>query len=128
MRTLAIAFLSFCILSLAPSADAARKLRQAQPIDQDLRLVVITAPGCVYCRLFRQDIAPTYESSKHGSKVPLVYIDVNEEAANALALKGPIQVVPTIVLVDGNREISRINGFIGRSNFFMAFKHMLARY
>jgi thioredoxin-related protein len=35
--------------------------------------------------------------------------------------------VPTTVLMQNNREVGRIPGYLGLENFFHAFNHLLAR-
>jgi len=127
MRRLFLIIFTLCAMAIPPGANAARNQSSLHPTAHTLRLVVMTAPGCVYCAQFQKDIEPSYEKSSHSSQIPLIYIDINDEAAKDLALKGPIQVVPTVVLMDGNRELSRISGYLGPFNFFKAFKHMLAK-
>jgi len=127
MRRFLLTIITLCTMAIPPSADAARNESPLHEATHTLRLVVLIASGCVYCAQFRKDIEPSYKKSPHNSQIPLIYIDINDEAAEDLALKGPIQVVPTVVLMDGNRELSRISGYIGPFNFFKVFKHMLAK-
>ena len=91
-----------------------------------LEIVVLEERGCAYCNHFRKVIDPVYRTSKHAAHIPLVYMDVNGAAAQNLDLSGPIHMVPTIVVLDGRKEIGRIPGLVGNQEFFRVINNILA--
>ena len=128
MRRIAVLLVALATLLAPPMVQAARDLNTTpKPTTQTLRLVVMTAPGCIYCGLFRRDVQPSYETSPHGAEIPLNYIDINDDAADKLELKSPIEIVPTVVLLEGNKEVGRIPGYVSPENFFHAFNYLLAQ-
>lgn len=120
--TLALAFLF--MFSLAPG-HAARPIETGSLPETDLELVVLELDNCIYCGLFRRDALPMYQASVRAQKVPIRFLDLNDKAADELGLDGPVTVVPTVVLMKGNREIGRVPGYIGPENFFHAVNHMI---
>ena len=91
-----------------------------------LEIVVLEARGCVYCGHFRKVIGSVYETSKHARYIPLAYMQVDDEGAVALELAKPIQIVPTVVVIDGREEIGRIPGYVGKREFFHLIDQILA--
>jgi hypothetical protein len=128
-RVLAVAAAAVLAL-LAPLAAsyAARDLASlaTPPPPSDLQLVVIEVPGCIYCRIFRRDVLPGYEASPRAREVPLRFVDLNEPGADGLELSAPITIVPTVLLVEGTREVGRITGYTGPENFFHSVNYMLS--
>lgn len=91
-----------------------------------MELVVMEAPGCTYCTLFRRDVLPSYETSERAKDVPIRFVDINDEAADALGLDGPVDVVPTFVVLKNNKEVGRIPGYTGPEIFFHTINYLLA--
>lgn len=120
--TLAMAFL---LMSPLVPGHAARPIETGSLPESDLELVVLELDNCIYCGLFRRDALPMYQASVRAQKVPIRFLDLNDKSADDLGLDGPITVVPTVVLMKGNREIGRVPGYIGPENFFHAVNHMI---
>ena len=93
----------------------------------NLQLIVLEAPGCIYCNLFRRHVVPAYNTSPKSRDVPLKFIDLNDKAYDELGLDSPVDMVPTAVLLQNNREVGRIPGYMGPENFFHAINHLMAR-
>lgn len=123
----ASATLIMALLLMAPfmPGHAARPLETGALPESDLELVVLELENCTYCGLFRRDALPLYQASGRAQKVPIRFLDLNDRAADDLDLDGPVTVVPTVVLMKGNREIGRVPGYIGPENFFHAVNHMI---
>jgi thioredoxin-related protein len=92
----------------------------------DLEIVVVEAPGCIYCNLFRSDVWPFYESSQHAKTVPMRFADINSDAIEELGLAGPIDSVPTALVLRQNMEVGRIPGYAGPESFFHSIDRLLA--
>lgn len=118
----------------APRAEAARDADTApnstitgeQPAS-NLQLVVLEAPGCTYCSMFRRYVVPAYQTSPKSRTLPLKFIDLNDKAYDDLGLDSPVDMVPTTVLMQNNREVGRIPGYVGPENFFHAVNHLMGR-
>ncbi|MGE0024530.1 MAG: thioredoxin family protein [Hyphomicrobium sp.] len=113
--------------AIAPSLDAAT-LREAEagiPAPTGIELIAFEAPGCIYCPVFRRDVAPSYAASKTGKEAPLRFVDVNDPAAESFHLAGPVRMVPTVVLVRDGVEIGRINGYVGREGMHRLLEGLL---
>ncbi len=110
----------------APASYAALDFTNPAEAPSDLEIVVVEAPGCIYCHLFRRDVWPTYEHSQRAKSVPMRFADLNSEDVDALALDGPIESVPTILVVRQNKEVGRIPGYVGPESFLHSIDRLLA--
>jgi hypothetical protein len=90
-----------------------------------LELIVLEAPGCLYCSIFRRDVLPSYTASPRAQTMPMRFLDLNDEAADKLNLTEPVNIVPTVVLMYDHKEIGRIPGYVGPENFFHSINFML---
>lgn len=73
--------------------------------------------GCPWCRAWDREVGPVYGKTDLGRRIPLRMVDLDRERP-AAALKSPIIYTPTFVLVEGGREIGRIEGYPGDSFFW----------
>lgn len=96
-------------------------------LDTSLQIVVLETEDCIYCSLFRRNVVPVYETSPKGRDVPIKFVDMNDKAYDQLGLDSPVDMVPTAVLMQNNREVGRIPGYVGPENFFHAINHLLSR-
>jgi|CXWK01.1.fsa_nt_gi thioredoxin-related protein len=88
-------------------------------------LVVMEADGCTYCSLFRRDVLPSYKNSERAKDVPIRFVDVNDVPASKIELETPIDIVPTFVVLKGNKEVGRIPGYTGPENFFHTINYII---
>ncbi len=118
--------LLFLSLTLAPIAASRADIDTESPIpNSPLELVVVEAEGCIYCKLFRRDVLPTYEASDQAKDMPVHFVDINDIDANHLDFKTEVDIVPTFVVVKSHREVGRISGYIGPENFFHSISYLL---
>jgi hypothetical protein len=118
------AILAAIALVLAPvRLDAARG--PDAPAPGRLELVVIEVAGCTVCQLVRVHIQPAYEQSARAREVPMRYVDITHIDETTIGLRERVATVPTIVLMRDGREVDRISGYTGPSNFFAALTHMI---
>jgi thioredoxin-related protein len=122
-----LAVVCVCVAVLVPAASRAA-LDFSSPADaaSDLEIVVVEAPDCIYCHLFRRDVWPFYENSQRAKKVPMRFADLNSETMGDLDLAAPIESVPTAILLQQNKELGRIPGYVGPENFFHTIDRLLA--
>lgn len=132
MATLVVSVVltSFTVPQANAAHDAAIETTAAITGEQsatNLQLVVLEAPGCIYCNLFRRYVVPAYETSPKSRSIPMKFIDLNDKAYDDLGLDSPVDMVPTTILMHNNREVGRIPGYLGPENFFHAVNHLMAR-
>ena len=92
----------------------------------NMQLVMMQAPGCIYCTIFRRDVLPSYEVSERGKDLPVRFIDVNDIAKAGIELQSPIDILPTFVIVKDNHELGRIPGYMGPEDFFHSINYLLS--
>ena len=79
------------------------------PHFSNLQLVVMEAPGCTYCDIFRRDVLPSYEASQQAKDMPVRFIDVNDLTKTQIELQSQIDILPTFVIAIPNRHDDHIN-------------------
>jgi thioredoxin-related protein len=88
-------------------------------------VIVFEHADSVHCRVFRRDVLPKYKQGMR-MDVPLRFIDVSTSDTSALGLRAAIRTVPTAVVMRDGREVDRIVGYWGPTNFFIMLSHILA--
>lgn len=127
MRRISLVLATVLLTALPPSAPRAgldpAELPTTQP---QFELVVLEAPGCTYCALFRRDVLPAFETSATGKQMTVRFVDVNDIEQSHLDLVSAVDIVPTFVVARANKEIGRIPGYVGPENFFHSIDYLLA--
>ena len=127
MRTL-IAAIAASLLLLAGQDAGRAALNVAGPAGTPaVELLVFERADCAYCRVFRRDVLPKYRHAVRDDAVPLRFVDIDKSDTASLALKARIDTLPTAVLMKNGREVDRIVGYWGPTNFFIMLSHILAR-
>ena len=121
----------FCLLAigfLAVPSQPRAELDLDAPASQagNFQLVVMEAPGCTYCSIFRRDVLPSYEESERGKDMPVRFVDVNDVATSGIELAQPIDILTTFVIVKDNHEVGRIPGYVGPEDFFHSINYLLS--
>jgi hypothetical protein len=119
-----LTLLALAIL-LAPGLQPQAALAPATEPVTRLELLVIEVPNCKVCDLVRERVQPAYERTLHARAIPLRYLDINDAEAGRLALAGPVDVVPTIVLMRDGVEVDRVTGYTGPQLFLEALAAMV---
>ena len=125
----AFKILAFVLAFLAaPVASTRAGLDFAAPVPKgaDLELVVMEAPGCIYCTVFRRDVLPAYLASAQAKDVPIRFLDVNDEQVASLGLDQPVNIVPTFVILKRNKEVGRVPGYVGPEAFFHSINFLIS--
>ena len=79
--------------------------------------LVFEHPDCSYCPVFRNNVVRRYQTSPQAAEAPLRFVDITTSDTGH-ALKTPITMVPTTVLMKDGREVDRIAGYWAADNFF----------
>jgi len=90
-------------------------------------LVMFDDPGCVWCRRWNAEIAPSYARTREGQRAPLRRVPIRDQARAGVALARPVNVTPTFVLAEDGQEVGRIDGYAGRDFFYAMLAELLAR-
>ena len=117
-----LGFLVWPMATIRAGLDVEANFKQASNIE----LVVMEAPGCIYCTVFRRDVLPAYQASERAKDVPIRFLDVNDAAVNALGLDEPVNIVPTFVVLKDNREVGRVPGYVGPEAFFHTINYLMS--
>jgi thioredoxin-related protein len=113
-------------LAGASATRAAHDLETSSLGEANIEIVVLESDGCIYCQIFRRDVLPAYQASRRARDVPLRFVDLNRPEAGNLALAEPISIVPTAVLLRNNREVGRIDGYVGPEAFFHSVNRLMS--
>jgi thioredoxin-related protein len=90
-------------------------------------LVMFEDPGCPWCRRWHAEIGPGYPRTDEGRLAPLRRVDIKDQAKAGVALKQPVIVTPTFVLVEDGQEVGRVVGYAGSEFFYGLLGDVLAR-
>ncbi len=88
-------------------------------------LLVVEIDNCIYCGLFRREVALVYKSSVRARAVPMRFVNINAPDVDRLILEFPIDSVPTVLVVENGREVGRIAGYVGPEIFFHSLQLLL---
>jgi thioredoxin-related protein len=94
-----------------------------------LELLMAHNPACGICQRFIEEVAPNYNDSITGYKLPLVIIPVNKqplwfkEAYKEKRIK-LIRGTPTFIVWNGRKEIGRLVGYYNKESFYERLRVM----
>jgi hypothetical protein len=94
---------------------------------QAAELLMFDDPGCMWCRRWNAEIAPSYPKSREGQQAPLRRVPIRDQARAGVALARPINITPTFVLVEDGQEVGRIDGYAGKDFFYPMLAQLLRR-
>lgn len=80
-------------------------------------LVMVERAGCVWCERWQRDIGPAYMKSDEGQRAPLRRVSL-DDGQPKLRLKEPVRFTPTFILIEHDREIGRITGYLDNAMFW----------
>lgn len=100
-------------------------LTAATSAQAQLALVMVEAPGCVWCARWNDEIGPAYARTDEGRRAPLRRVDLSRGWPADLAQVTPERVTPTFILLDGPVEVARLRGYTGADFFWPLLAEML---
>jgi thioredoxin-related protein len=124
-RSARFIFLAAVLALGAAPVRAVVDLETAAIPDNRKELLVVEIENCIYCGLFRRDVAPAYKSSIRARAVPMRFVNINAPDVDRLILESPIDSVPTVLVVENGREVGRIAGYVGPEIFFHSLQRLL---
>jgi thioredoxin-related protein len=126
VRSILSGFLFAFLLFVPMTASRAGLDTASVPASSAFELVVVEAEGCIFCRLFRRDVLPAYQTSEQGKEAPVRFVDVNDVDKSQADLTSPVEIVPTFVVLKSRHEVGRISGYVSPENFFHSINYLLA--
>ncbi len=93
----------------------------------DVRLIMFDRHGCFYCQKWKAEIKPIYPKTTEGRIAPLSILDMDGHLPKELQLTSRPTLSPTFVLLDGNTEIARIEGYGGDEMFWWMLDSMIQK-
>lgn len=127
MRAVLSALAVSLTLLIAGEGSSRAALDAAPAGTPPLEVLVFEHTDCTYCRVFRRDVLPKYRQAVQPDAAPLRFVDVAKSDTTSLALRTRIDTVPTVVVMRDGREVDRIVGYWGPTNFFRMLSHILAK-
>ena len=88
-------------------------------------LVLFEFDGCLWCEQWKLDVGPYYHETAEGMAAPLRVVDLFDKRPAHLRQIRPVRATPTFVLVDEGRELGRITGYTGATEFWTDFGKIL---
>ncbi|WP_424943294.1 thioredoxin family protein [Aliiroseovarius crassostreae] len=90
-------------------------------------LVMVEEPGCAWCAAWERELGAIYPKTPEGQYAPLIKVGIRKTRDDDLGfdLARPVSFTPTFLLVDGGRELARIEGYPGEDFFWGLLEKML---
>jgi thioredoxin-related protein len=90
-------------------------------------LVMFETEGCPYCEKWQQEIGEIYRLTDEAKILALRRIEVTEPLPDDLKHLPDIQFTPTFVVIEGGREVGRVEGYLGEEQFWGLLEEILKR-
>jgi hypothetical protein len=97
----------------------------ADPSDA-AELVMFRRDGCPWCAKWDREIGPIYPKTEFNLRAPLRQVDLDRDRGSSIS-HAPIRYTPTFVLVEGGKEVGRIEGYPGEEFFWVRLDNLLQR-
>ncbi|MBK0329100.1 hypothetical protein I5535_17630 [Rhodobacteraceae bacterium F11138] len=92
-----------------------------------VELVMVEQVGCEWCARWNEEIAPAYPNTPEGQFAPLRRVDLRALPED-LDIARRVSFTPTFLIVDGNRELARLEGYPGENFFWPVLAKLLVQY
>lgn len=86
--------------------------------DAPIRLIMVEQEGCSYCAIWNSKIAPIYPKTTAGAIAPLERVDISDVPDLPITKLRPVGFTPSFMLMQGDQEIARIDGYPGEDFFW----------
>ena len=89
-------------------------------------LIMVEQQGCHYCERWKEEIGPIYPKTDVGMFAPIRMVDItNVETTPEIA--DAVVFTPTFIITDGDREITRMEGYMSEDFFWGVLEMILER-
>ncbi len=90
-------------------------------------LVMFEQAYCDWCEAWDAEVGRIYARTDEGKLLPLRRVDIHEKRPADLAVIGRVRFTPTFVVMEGGREIGRIQGYPGEDSFYGLLGEIIAK-
>ncbi|MEM9140940.1 MAG: thioredoxin family protein [Pseudomonadota bacterium] len=98
----------------------------AAPADA-AELLMVEEDWCPWCERWNDEVGVIYAKTPEGRRAPLRRIDIHGALPDDVVLDTRPRYTPTFILIDGGREIARIEGYPGEDFFWGLLGRMLEK-
>jgi thioredoxin-related protein len=89
-------------------------------------LIMVEQQGCHYCERWKKEIGPIYPKTDVGTFAPIRMVDITKVDSTP-EIDSAVVFTPTFILTDGEREITRIEGYMSEDFFWGVLEMVLER-
>lgn len=98
-----------------------------QPAAAQIRLLMLDQPVCEWCDLWDAEVGVIYDKTAEGREAPLLRQGIREPLPESIDLTRPARYTPTFILLDGDAEVGRIEGYPGEDFFYSLLQRLLRK-
>ncbi len=91
----------------------------------EMRLMMGTEEGCMWCARWQSEIGPIYPKTVEGQRAPLWQVDIHDPLPDGVSINRPFVFTPTFILLEDGKEIGRIEGYPGEDFFWGFLENMM---
>jgi len=100
-------------------------LVSASPAFSAGELVMFNSSYCDWCELWEQEVGVVYEKTSEARIAPVRRVDIHDARPDDLKWIKRVVYTPTFVLINGGKEVGRINGYPGEGFFWGLLDEMV---
>ena len=89
-------------------------------------LIMVEQQGCHYCERWKEEIGPIYPKTDVGMFAPIRMVDITKVDSTP-EIGSAVVFTPTFIITDGEREITRIEGYMNEDFFWGVLEMVLER-
>ena len=89
-------------------------------------LIMVEQQGCHYCERWKEEIGPIYPKTDVGMFAPIRMVDITN-VDNTPEIATAVVFTPTFIITNGEREITRMEGYMSEDFFWGVLEIILER-
>ena len=89
-------------------------------------LIMVEQQGCHYCERWKEEIGPIYPKTDVGIFAPIRMVDITKVDSTP-EIVAAVVFTPTFIITDGDREITRMEGYMSEDFFWGMLEMILER-
>ena len=89
-------------------------------------LIMVEQQGCHYCERWKEEIGPIYPKTDVGMFAPIRMVDITN-VETIPEISAAVVFTPTFIITDGDREITRMEGYMSEDFFWGVLEMILER-
>ena len=89
-------------------------------------LIMVEQQGCHYCERWKEEIGPIYPKTDVGMFAPIRMLDITNVDSTP-EIGATVVFTPTFIITDGEREITRMEGYMSEDFFWGVLEMILER-